>query len=237
MPGSREPGQQILAEMPLHAITTVYGEQGLRARLEIEITRISDPASRQKIGQALRLAGRLHAEDRRQREPYVNHLLRVALRIICHYEVGDTDVICAALLHDAVEDHASDLAASGGRPGALAVLGARFSPETAALVEAVTNPIYQSGLDKDEQYGAHVTASLAASPRARIIKVSDFTDNGVGVIHTTGPKAVRLARKYAPLVPVLTELIGRPDTPLAPHVKARILVQLRTAQQRFAAIG
>ena len=28
--------QKILAEMPLHAITAVYGEQGLRARLAIE---------------------------------------------------------------------------------------------------------------------------------------------------------------------------------------------------------
>ena len=63
------------------------------------------------------------------------------------------------------------------------------------------------------------------------------TDNGVGVIHTTGAKAVRLASKYAPLVPVLADLIARPDTPLAPHVKVRILGQLRTAQKRFAAIA
>ena len=64
-----------------------------------------------------------------------------------------------------------------------------------------------------------------------------YTDNGVGVIHTTGAKAVRLASKYAPLVPVLADLIARPDTPLAPHVKVRILGQLRTAQKRFAAIA
>ena len=145
----------------------------------------------------------MHAADRRQREPYINHLLRVALRIICHYGVRDTDIICAALLHDAVEDHASDLAATGGRPGALGVLAARFGPQAAALVEAVTNPVYLPGQDADEQYRAHVAASLAASPGARVIKVSDFTDNGVGVIHTTGAKAVRLASKYAPLVPVL----------------------------------
>jgi hypothetical protein len=69
-----------------------------------------------------------------------------------------------------------------------------------------------------------------------VIKVSDFTDNGVGVIHTTGPKTVRLARKYAPLVPVLVDLIACPDTPLSPPVKARILGQLRTAEERFAVI-
>ena len=113
-----------------------------------------------------------------------------------------------------MEDHASDLAATGDRAEALAVLAARFGPQVAALVEAVTNPVYLPGQDKDEQYRAHVAASLAANPRARVIKVSDFTDNGVGIIHTTGPKAVRLARKYAPLVPVLADLIARPDTPL-----------------------
>jgi (p)ppGpp synthase/HD superfamily hydrolase len=165
------------------------------------------------------------------------HLLRVALRIICHYGVGDPEVICAALLHDAVEDYASDLAATGDRPEALAVLAARFGPQVAALVEAVTNPVYLPGHDEDEQYRAHVAVSLAANPRARVIKVSDFTDNGVGIIHTTGPKAVRLARKYASLVPVLADLIARPDTPLTPHVKIQILGQLRTAQQRFAAIA
>ena len=229
--------QKILAEMPLHAITAVYGEQGLRARLAIETGRLDDAAGRQKISEALELAGRLHAADRRQREPYINHLLRVALRIICHYGVRDTDIICAALLHDAVEDHAGDLAATGGRPGALGVLAARFGPQAAALVEAVTNPVYLPGQDKDQQYRAHVAASLTANPLARVIKVSDFTDNGVGIIHTTGPKAVRLARKYAPLVPVLADLIARPDTPLTPHVKIQILGQLRTAQQRFAAIA
>jgi hypothetical protein len=227
---------RILAVMPLHAITSLYGEAGLRARLAIETARLDDTASQQKVADALHLAGQLHAADRRQREPYVNHLLRVALRIICHYDVSDTDIICAALLHDSVEDHAGDLAADG-RPGAFAALAGRFGAPVAELVQAVTNPLYVPDIDKDEQYRAHLAVSLAASPRARIIKVSDFTDNGIGVIHITGPKAIRLARKYAPLVPVLAELIARPDTPLSAHAKALILRQLQTGQQRFAAIA
>ena len=36
---------------------------------------------------------------------------------------------------------------------------------------------------------------------------------------------------------MLADLIARTDTPLAPHVKVRILGQLRTAQKRFAAIA
>jgi hypothetical protein len=92
------------------------------------------------------------------------------------------------------------------------------------------------GRSKDEQYRDHVAASLEASPEARVIKASDFADNGTGIIHTTGPKAVRLAGKYAPLVPVLADLIARPDTPLSLLAKRRILGQLRAAEERFTAL-
>ena len=228
---------RLIAVMPLHDITTLYGEPGLRARFAIEAERLASPADREKAGKALQLAARLHAQDTRQREPYINHLLRVALRILVHYDVADVDITCAALLHDTVEDHAADLAASGRR-GAFAVLAADFGDRTASLVEAVTNPVYVRGRGtRDEQYREHVAASLGACPDARVIKVSDFTDNGVGILHTSGPKAVRLAGKYAPLVPVLAELIGRPDTPLSPVVKARVLEQLRAAGERFRALA
>lgn len=54
--------------------------------------------------------------DRRQREPYLNHLLRVAIRVISHYGVRDAEVVCAALLHDAVEDHWTSSLAVGSGP-------------------------------------------------------------------------------------------------------------------------
>ena len=73
--------RQLLAAMPLHAITTMHGEAGLRERLAIEIASFNDD-DRHRAERALELASRLHAVDRRQREPYVNHLLRVAIRII-----------------------------------------------------------------------------------------------------------------------------------------------------------
>ncbi len=226
---------RLLAKMPLHAITSVHGEAGLRRRLLIEIAQFP-AADRGRVLDALELASRLHARDQRQREPYSNHLLRVTIRILSHYQVADPDVTCAALLHDAVEDHAEDIAPGQAREAAVAVLARQFGERTAGLVAAVTNPIYDPGRDKDEQYREHLTASLEANPWARIIKASDFTDNGAGVIHTTGPKAARLARKYAPLVSVLSSLIARPDTPLSPYVKVRVLGQLRAAQERFTAI-
>src|SRR5215471_4121881 len=106
--------RRLLAEMPLHAITSVHGEPGLRERLAIETATFS-AAERDRVDQARDLASRLHAADRRQREPYVSHLLRVAIRILSHYRVRDSEVASAALLHNAVEDHAEDLAPSGER--------------------------------------------------------------------------------------------------------------------------
>ncbi|MDG4789503.1 HD domain-containing protein [Micromonospora sp. WMMD1102] len=231
-----------LRSMPLHAVTEVYGEAGLRDRFRLETERF-DPAERARLAAALELAGTLHRDDRRVREPYLNHLLRVAIRIICYYAVTDVDVIVAALLHDAVEDHPAELA---GRPAgttgpatteaALAEVARRFNPRVARLIAAVTNPEYDPALDRDEQYRAHLAESLDREPWARVIKMSDFTDNGVGVIHTTGDKVHRSARKYRPLVPLFRDLVTRPDTPLDDDARAHILGQLDLAEQRFAAI-
>src|SRR5580700_5661912 len=135
--------QRLLATMPLHAITSTYGEAGLRDRFAVEIASWAE-GDRVQMERALDLAARLHAEDRRDREPYINHLLRVA-----------------------------------------------------ELVGAVTNPPYAPDRDQDEQYREHVADSLHDNPWARVIKASDFTDNGVGLIHTTGPRLYRLAGKYA----------------------------------------
>ena len=228
--------RRLLAGMPLHAITSVHGEAGLRERLLMEIAQFP-AADRDRAADALALASRLHAADRRQREPYASHLLRVAIRILSHYHVTDADVACAALLHDAVEDHAADIAPGGDRQAALAVLAGRFGARTAALVAAVTNPEWEAGRDEHEQYREHVLASLEASPWVRVIKASDLTDNAVGIIHTTGPKLAKLAGKYAPLVPAVRELILRADTPLDADVKDMIAAQLDAARDRFAAIG
>jgi hypothetical protein len=227
--------RRLLETMPLHAITATYGEEGLRERFTAEIAAFPGP-ERSRLEDALELAARLHAADRRQSEPYLNHLLRVAIRIMSHYGIRDPDVVAAALLHDAVEDHAAELAPDGRPQAALAALAGRFGPRVAELVAAVTNPEYDPGRDKHVQYREHVAQSLDASPWARVIKASDFTDNGAGLIHTTGPRVPDLADKYAQLVPVLRELISRPDTPLGPQARQRILEQLDRAEERFAAI-
>ncbi|MGC4856768.1 HD domain-containing protein [Micromonospora sp. DT4] len=228
-----------LGSMPMHAITEIHGEPGLLERFRLEIQQFDD-AARGRLTAALDLAAELHRDDRRVREPYLNHLLRVAIRLMHHYQVRDVDVIVAGLLHDAVEDHPVELAggAAGTDPtgAALAALAARFGARVATLVAAVTNPAYDPERDRNTQYREHLAVSLDREPWARVIKVSDFTDNGVGVIHTVGPKVVSSARKYRPLVPLFRDLIGRPDTPLSAGVKRHIFGQLDLAEERFSAI-
>jgi (p)ppGpp synthase/HD superfamily hydrolase len=230
-----------LRSLPLHAVTEAYGEEGLKARLAIELDRLP-AAERSTVEEAARWAAALHAEQRRTREPYLNHVLRVAIRVLAYYRVTDVDVIVAALLHDAVEDQPWRMVGRADDDGppphaeALAVLADRFGPRAARLVEALTNPIYDLDRDADEQYREHVRDALTAEPWARVVKLSDFTDNGVGVLHAIGPKVERAARKYTPLLPVMRDFVARDDTPLDPDVKRHISRQLDLAASRFAAI-
>lgn len=58
----------------------------------------------------------------------------------------------------------------------------------------------------------------------------------MGLFHTTGPTLPRRAGKYRPLLPVLRELVLRPNTPLQDDVKRMIAGQLGKAEVRLAAI-
>jgi (p)ppGpp synthase/HD superfamily hydrolase len=86
-------------------------------------------------------------------------VLRVAIRIISHYRAADPDLACAALLHDAVEDHAGDLAPGGGQPEALAALAGQFGDRVADLVAAVTNPVREPGRCRSALAGAYAARS------------------------------------------------------------------------------
>ncbi|HTJ69003.1 MAG TPA: HD domain-containing protein [Actinospica sp.] len=237
-----------LLTMKIHIVDSNWSTEGLRAMLAAVIASFDD-AEREAILRAERLASRLHAKDVRSGgRPYVNHLLRVAIRVAHYYHVRDIDVLTAALLHDAVEDHPDELAdlatdaerAEGQTAAALAVLGRAFSPRMGRLVSAVTNPDIDKALtlaERQELYRLHVVESLDREPWARVIKLSDFTDNGVGIMWTlTHDKAKRLAAKYAPLVPQMLDFAQRSDTPLDFEAKSRILGQLRNAEKNFAAI-
>lgn len=225
-----------IANMPLHAITEMLGTDGLLRRFDYEIAQFT-PEEQQKAHNALAVASELHATDRRVREPYINHLLRVSMRMIIHYGVTDIDLICAGLLHDSVEDHAKELA--GGetqdpKEAAIATLNNWFGVDVAMLVAGVTNPEFDRSGDAHSQYLEHLRMlAQSGEPRLVILKISDFTDNATGLIYTTGPKVPRLARKYYPVIPVLRKALGRSDLPLSLAAVEHIESQLDLTEERL----
>jgi guanosine-3',5'-bis(diphosphate) 3'-pyrophosphohydrolase len=94
----------------------------------------------------------------------LTHPLRVALILLEEARVADAASICAAVLHDAVED-------SAGRV-TRADIETQVGPEVAELVAVLTKPAGGNPDLKDYYAGLR-----RASPAARLIKLADRLDN------------------------------------------------------------
>jgi hypothetical protein len=98
--------RRLLAGMPFHAFTSVHGEAGLREGPHTEIVQFLPLNAR-----GLATPWRWHRGCMRGIGGCVNRMPTTcsgAIRILSHYRASDPDVVCAALLHDAVEDHSED---------------------------------------------------------------------------------------------------------------------------------
>ena len=84
-----------------------------------------------RFDHALLFASQIHREQDRKKSgiPYISHLLGVA-SIVLDYG-GDEEMVIAALLHDAVEDH-------GGRP-MLKIIDQVFGARVAKIVDGCTD--------------------------------------------------------------------------------------------------
>lgn len=118
-----------------------------------------------RILRAARVAANWHAKQRRKgaaAEPYVNHLIEVA-ELVSMATVNE-DVICAAFLHDAIEDQKISAAE----------IGEAFGPNVAALVLEVTDDKSLSQVDRKAHQIAHAPS---LSHEARLIKLADKISN------------------------------------------------------------
>jgi (p)ppGpp synthase/HD superfamily hydrolase len=171
---------------------------------------------------ALELAAYVHRDDARGNrknlpvDSYVTHPFRLVLRLL-RYGCRDGAVLCAAALHDTMEDHPGEVVTLlGGTPGgslarptgqdrAVDLLAATFGPDVSRIVAAVTNPPRPARESEDERhdaYRAHV-AEVVADAQAFLVKFADFVDNAGSLRHMAdGRRRARLAKKYVPLVPV-----------------------------------
>jgi (p)ppGpp synthase/HD superfamily hydrolase len=119
------------------------------------------------IMQAADFAARRHAGQRRKgvaAEPYVNHLLEVAALLAEATGGSDAALIAAALLHDTLEDTATEYEE----------LDARFGADIAALVAAVTD---DKSLPKAERKRRQIEGAPSAAPRVKLLKIADKTSN------------------------------------------------------------
>ncbi len=124
-----------------------------------------------KIDNAFIYASKMHEGQFRQSgEPYVSHPVAVAVIVA---ELGlDTDSICAALLHDTVEDCAdkTDLSA----------IASMFGKEVAMLVDGLTKIIQVQVADKEEAHIENIRKMLLAMNkdiRVIFIKLCDRLHN------------------------------------------------------------
>ena len=123
-----------------------------------------------KVDEAYRFAAEFHKDQRRRSgEAYINHPVEVAL-ILAHDLRMDEDVICAALLHDTVED----------TPATLDDLRTLFGETVAELVDGVTKltSIEVDSMDAKQALNLRkMFLAMSRDIRVVIIKLADRLHN------------------------------------------------------------
>lgn len=112
-------------------------------------------------------AAHKHRHQRRkdaEASPYINHPLTLASVLANEGGVTDPVTLCAALLHDTVED--TDTTADE--------LRAAFGDEVCAVVLEVTD---DRALPKAERKRLQVEHAAVISPRAKLVKLADKISN------------------------------------------------------------
>ncbi|MDE5763904.1 MAG: bifunctional (p)ppGpp synthetase/guanosine-3',5'-bis(diphosphate) 3'-pyrophosphohydrolase [Ruminococcus sp.] len=148
-----------------------------------------------KIISAYEFAAKAHEGQKRSSgQDYIIHPLAVAYTLL---ELGmDTDTICAALLHDVVED----------TPATLEDLKKRFGQDVAMLVDGVTKLGKLPTYTKEQQQAQNIRKILLAMAqdiRVIIIKLSDRLHNIRTLKYRPSEKQRATAREtmhiYAPI--------------------------------------
>ena len=112
---------------------------------------------------AVQFAAEKHKNQRRkdyEASPYINHPIALANVLASEGGVIDPDVLCAALLHDTIED--TETTAEELRRA--------FGESVTAIVLEVTD---DKSLPKAERKRLQVEHAKHASPQAKIVKLAD----------------------------------------------------------------
>ncbi|HET9079401.1 MAG TPA: HD domain-containing protein [Trebonia sp.] len=133
-----------------------------------ELRRLLPAATCDKVAEAVTFALRFHGDQKRPTgAPYVEHLLEALEFLVRGALVTDPDVLCAAVLHDVVEDTSCTLAD----------VRAAFGARVADMVAWVTKPEAEDGADKKEVKEAYLKSLAAAPDDAILVKLADRASN------------------------------------------------------------
>jgi guanosine-3',5'-bis(diphosphate) 3'-pyrophosphohydrolase len=154
---------------------------------------------------ALAFAAHKHRDQRRkdaQASPYINHPIALADVLVNEGGVRDVEVLCAALLHDTIEDTET-------RPSELAQ---HFGPAIAAIVLEVTDNKMLKRVTRKKMQVEH---AARVSGQARLVKLADKICNLRDVI--ASPPAnwdLKRRREYFDWAKqVIDRLRGEPGEP------------------------
>jgi GTP diphosphokinase / guanosine-3',5'-bis(diphosphate) 3'-diphosphatase len=116
---------------------------------------------------ALAFASRKHSQQRRKdadASPYINHPIALVSILAVEARINDRDTLCAALLHDTIEDTDTSVEE----------LVEAFGGPVASLVQEVTD---NKKLPKAERKLRQVEHAAHLSAKARLVKLADKIAN------------------------------------------------------------
>ena len=129
------------------------------------------------------LALRFHGDQKRPTgAPYAEHLLEALEFLVRGAGVSDPDVLCAAVLHDVVED----------TPCTISDVRAAFGDRVADMVGWVTKPETAAGADKKAVKEAYLERLTGAPDDAILVKLADRGSN----VQTLRRLALARQREY-----------------------------------------
>ncbi len=156
---------------------------------------VAMPIDRERVVAAFLFACRHHADQRRQSgEDFITHPVGVAK--ICAGMRLDTETLCAALLHDTVEDTSASLEE----------VEAQFGEEVASLVDGVTKLEGITFTSRDEAQAENyrkMMVAMATDIRVILIKLADRLHNMRTIGAMAKQKQIEKAKEtldvYAPI--------------------------------------
>jgi guanosine-3',5'-bis(diphosphate) 3'-pyrophosphohydrolase len=163
-------------------------------RAQHELADLVPEATARRVGEAVEFARKWHGEQKWPTgAPYLEHLLEALEVLVRGARIYDQDILCAAVLHDVVED----------TPCTLADVRAGFGPRVAELVGWVTIPERGPGEDKAAVKEAYLRGLAQAPLDALRVKLADRASN-VQTLRNLNPDKQRTyyAQTVAYIVPL-----------------------------------